>query len=89
MLTRKRVTWPIYDLKILVTSCDLANSFDLQVYQAQGQYSNITQIIYSRVVGPNWAHSELSDGRQTPKWEDVPNVDIIYFDLTCDVIGDP
>ena len=32
---------------------------------------------------------ELSDGRQLPKWKHVPNVDIFYFDLTCDVIDDP
>ena len=32
---------------------------------------------------------ELSPGRQPPRCEHVPNVDIFYVDLICDVIGDP
>ena len=31
----------------------------------------------------------LSDGRQSPKLEHVPSIDMFYFDLTCDVVGDP
>ena len=36
----------------------------------------------------NWVHSGLSSGRQPHKCKHVPNVDIFYFDLTCDVISD-
>ena len=33
-------------------------------------------------------HFELSGGRQPTKCERVPNVDVFYFDMTFDVIGD-
>ena len=64
-------------------------SYDLECTQYRVRILMVLLVCSWEYFGRNWVHSELANGRQSPTCEHVPNVDIFYCALTCDVIGDP